>query len=609
MFNNISSFKNIEEALENPGAYIFQLNDNQINFSKNKSIYNTQTINTIKNNIIKCFRTLNEKLFTNSEYLNHIKNILSSYTQNQNFKFPGLQVINFNREQLEFFSHFPKHFLICEKSDGVRYLLIQFANGISIMIGRNLKFYQIKLNINFDYKVNENDRSSNAWEIINFFDGELILDDIETNENKNNINEINNNMIYINNTTLKQVKFLIFDAIKIRGEVIGFLPFYMRLNELNYMFNDIRYKLLVNKSKNNYLLNFQKSLNLSNFIKIPEINREINKYLSPNYSTYIQQNFKYSISLYMKDYFYLNQLDILQNYIKNLKHHNDGVIINTNDYPYYSGQSCEIYKWKPSEMNTIDFEVEFNDNLKLYILKIGVKDGNIPVSILNFKDDDENNFKEGFKENKINVIECYFDKKLDYEYLIKFNYIYNQFKINNINNDNRYNIDSVIKELQKKKNNEFDSITNELKEKFKGGWRFSRFRNDKGTPNFINTYENILQVLEEDILLKDIINKVKENENNILPDLKNEGGSISATVWKKYFKKKNNNDELNEYDEDDEFDGFMDEDINNKNNNNDFSYIGKKKERENENDNLNNNNSNIEDNIFEDNLDDEDDLD
>ena len=382
----------------------------------------------------------------------------------------------------------------------------------------------------------------------------------------------------------------------------------MRLNELNHMFNDIRYKLLVNKSKNNFLLNFHKSLNLSNFIKIPEINKEINKYLSPNYSTYIQQNFKYSISLYMKDYFYLNQLDILQNYINKLKHHNDGVIINTNDYPYYSGQSCEIYKWKPSEMNTIDFEVEFNDNLKLYILKIGVKDGNIPVSILNFKDDDENNFKEGFKENKINVIECYFDKKLDYEYLIKFNYIYNQSKINNINNDNRYNIDSVIKELQNKKNNEFDSITNELKEKFKGGWRFSRFRNDKGTPNFINTYENILQVLEEDILLKDIINKVKENENNILPDLKNEGGSISAAVWKKYFKKKNNNDELNEYDEDDEFDGLMDEDINNKNNNNDFSYIGKKKERENENDNLNNNNSNIEDNIFEDNLDDEDDM-
>ncbi len=94
MSNNISSFKNIEEALENPGAYIFQLNDNQINFSKNKSIYNTQTINTIKNNIIKCFRTLNEKLFTNSEYLNHIKNILSSYTKNQNFKFQRFTSFN-----------------------------------------------------------------------------------------------------------------------------------------------------------------------------------------------------------------------------------------------------------------------------------------------------------------------------------------------------------------------------------------------------------------------------------------------------------------------------------------------------------------------------------
>ena len=49
-----------------------------------------------------------------------------------------------------------------------------------------------ELNINFDYKVNKDDRASNAWEIINFFDGELILDDIEIKENKNNINEINN---------------------------------------------------------------------------------------------------------------------------------------------------------------------------------------------------------------------------------------------------------------------------------------------------------------------------------------------------------------------------------------------------------------------------------
>ncbi len=30
-------------------------------------------------------------------------------------------------------------------------------------------------------------------------------------------------------------------------------------------------------------------------------------------------------------------------------------------------------------MNTIDFEIDFNDNLKLYILKIGYKEGNIPV--------------------------------------------------------------------------------------------------------------------------------------------------------------------------------------------------------------------------------------
>lgn len=39
-------------------------------------------------------------------------------------------------------------------------------------------------------------------------------------------------------------------------------------------------------------------------------------------------------------------------------HENDGLIFTINQCPYYPGTCQEIFKWKPAELNTVDFELK-----------------------------------------------------------------------------------------------------------------------------------------------------------------------------------------------------------------------------------------------------------
>lgn len=45
---------------------------------------------------------------------------------------------------------------------------------------------------------------------------------------------------------------------------------------------------------------------------------------------------------------------------KVLPHENDGLIFTRNSYPYLPGKNKGILKWKPQELNTIDFFIVEN---------------------------------------------------------------------------------------------------------------------------------------------------------------------------------------------------------------------------------------------------------
>ena len=502
--HNLPSFNKIEEILENPGIYMFKVENNEEHIQKKLQL-SKDSMKNITNSIKKCFQNISddlEKMNQNSEYLKQIINKLKKF--GRKFNFPGLQVVNIDREKLQFFSHFPNQFLICEKSDGVRYLLIHFKNGITILLGRNLEFFEVKLTEKFTFN---NNVSYFNWEIIHFLDGELVLDNFDNNEFKGN--EI------ILNGEKKKINFLVFDAIVINGENIGALPFFQRLNYLNDLFKEIKIKRKQFSFKNNFYSEYHNEINSSSFITNEKLSNELIKDLNSIQNSNSQIQCRFTISLYMKDYFTLEQVEEIKNIIPILPHHNDGIIINTNDYPYYSGQSIEIYKWKPNEENTIDFEIQYNQQKDIYNLYVFGEEKLIPVGNLSFKNDyDKEKFLSGYNSNNINIAECFYDKDLD------------------------------------------DPFTNK-----KGGWRFSRYRNDKGKPNFISTYENILKCLEENIDIDEIINTVNENKTNFLNDLKLSNNSISTAIWNKFFKVEKNSD----YDDEDNFDYESDDNDNDNN--------------------------------------------
>ena len=533
MSNNLD-FSKSEEILENPGLYCFRIDNKNNSFVLGKNIrnYGEKEIIEIKRNITGVFQYISEEVKKyencNPEYLGHIYNNLNSgYNHSKKFNFPGLQVINMDREKLNYFTHWPNRFLLCEKSDGVRYLLVQYKNGICHLIGRNLEFFEIVCSEKLPPPFTSI-KLYNDWNIEYFLDGELVLDDVdEENDDKSKFIKVDGKN--------KKINFLIFDAVVIKGKNFGYLPFKKRLEEFSRVFTEEYEVLKYIKSRGKvFLEKYNIDIQKSNFLNINKLKKEI-KATVEGTKTSSNSNNKI-ISLYLKDYFTFDQVQKLNEFIKLLPHHNDGLIINVDDYPYYSGQSCEIFKWKPLEMNTIDFEIKYDEKINRYILYITTKEGNLPVEILCFASNEEkNDFEKNYNKYKVNIGECYYDSKL-----INDETIVNNYNLSRVKNENNENI-SII----------FDNFAKEIpkdKEKYKGGLRFLKFRNDKLSSNFINTYQNIKICIKEDMQMKEIVDTVQKNKEIKLSDLDEEKNFMSALIWKRFFKK-NKKDE----DEDDLF--------------------------------------------------------
>ena len=612
------NYTNVDEILENPGILIFSLNNPNKIFPDKRftNKYGVSEVNYIKENIIEVFQnicqTVNKCKEQNPEYLGHIVNNLNSrYNHSKKFNFPGLQVINMDREKLNYFTHFPERFLLCEKSDGVRYLLIQYKNGICHLVGRNLQFYEIYIS----ERLPPSYYPKEEWTIDYLLDGELILDDVnEEYDDKSKFIKLNGKF--------KKINFLIFDAVVIKGINIGYLPFRNRLIELNKLFkeeygiskyvkncaksyiNKLKDELKTNKSSNN-----SKSLDFPNPNKLE---KEILKIIPGTVTTNYVNN--KSITLYMKDYFNFNDVERLNEFIKLLPHHNDGLIINVDDYPYYSGQSCEIFKWKPIEMNTIDFEIKYNKEKSKYLLYVtnnetdGKTISNLtPVEILCFESDDEKeNFSKIYNryENKL-IAECFYDANLSNKETAINNYYLSKIK-SNTNEKIPMNLDDFPN----------DNIKLDL-QKLKGGWRFQRLRNDKSSGNYISTYQNIKVCIKENLHMEEILSTIDKNKNlikdknsqegrNYMHDLEKESFFMSALIWKRFFKKEKNDDN-DDFDEEEFFHLSKKDDNKNKKENELLNKKRKKSEDEEESKEKVEDNNDIDDK--NNNNDDDDDLD
>jgi hypothetical protein len=179
------------------------------------------------------------------------------------------------------------------------------------------------------------------------------------------------------------------------------------------------------------------------------------------------------------------------------------------DYPYYSGQSSEIYKWKPANLNTIDFEikVEIVGSTSLYVLQVQEnRDRIIPVSVLIIDQQEKEDFQKLVDEisftGKALIAECYYDFEYDSKMVRNFNALVHDQIIKKPDEDiihiSCYNFN----------HNQTSNIL--------GGWRFMRFRKDKLNPNSLYTFQNVWKNILENLQMEEIMVKVKENYKNQL---------------------------------------------------------------------------------------------
>lgn len=507
--SSIYTISNKDQFLNNPGLIFFKIDENK--YISNQRINLLQKdMKKITDNIIQVFDNISKALkFQQEEKFKKIIKKLEgfSFTSKASFKFPGLQVINFEKEMLFPFIQASNRILICEKSDGVRYFLILFKNGKSLFLNRREEFFLNETTVilpsssstsSLMLSVGSNINHINEWEIENILDGELILDKVKL-KSLSEITLLRNetNLVFLKKPgeehkieNLFKVNFIVFDAIVLKNENIGHLPFRIRLEKLGLFgkeieFHKFKYKYVndkINKNLSSYYLSFMSSISnpISNPLHITNLPKPP------------------MIDVYIKDYFTFDKFESTFKFCSNhnFPHENDGIIINFDDYPYYPGTSDEIFKWKP--IHTIDFEMkQINNEFILYIFEGREKIS--AVSVLSFQNEEE---KEEFNKEYLKVknrssiiVECYYDRNFKSKKACFFNYLLENVKDFLMKDGYSINIDMLADEK---------SVDFTYMNTYCGGWRFMRFRNDKTTGNYISTYKNIIKTIKDDLSIEEI---------------------------------------------------------------------------------------------------------
>ncbi|PHH91382.1 hypothetical protein CDD83_690 [Cordyceps sp. RAO-2017] len=212
--------------------------------------------------------------------------------------FPGAQPVSFARQHVDELTK--QDYYVCEKSDGIRYLLYSTAdeNGeeAHYLIDRKNDYWFIT-NRNLHFPL-VNDLS--AFHTATLVDGELVWDSLPNDK--------------------KEPRFLVFDCLVMDGNKLMDRTLDKRLAYFKERFYT-PYKKLFKEFPNE--LQFQPF-----FVEMKPF------------------QLAYGIEMMFKQV------------LPSLKHGNDGLIFTCRNTPYKHGTDPHILKWKPPEENTIDFRLK-----------------------------------------------------------------------------------------------------------------------------------------------------------------------------------------------------------------------------------------------------------
>eukprot|EP00347_Sterkiella_histriomuscorum_P022369 403330727 len=383
----------------------------------------------------------------------------SNNFRSQTDQFPGAQPVSF--QQSNIYQIQQHKFIVCEKSDGLRYFLIETNKKEFYIVDRQFNIRKVSPRY-----IDFSQTAPSA--IVNIFDGELVLDNHQRD-------------IPI---------FLVFDAMLVNGRSCMLESFTNRLlaghNEIRRRVRSAQVQFMKNQGRNQNGRNLPKNI----------------------------------VDIYMKDMFRLQDVEyIFNNIVPKLQHENDGLIMTQDLCPYYPGTCQEILKWKPRHLNTIDFRLKLlsahTHQSYLWGLQTCSYDRITKTKQLHLFDfiffDYEVKDQNGQTENDrmrtliqnspdmVCIIECYLDDQYAHPHLI----IFNKLKYE-LENSSVLSEENNLEQLSQG----FDfnmRLSYEDREQFKGGWRFHRHRSERVDPNAQKSATSVLDSIKNGIEMQDLI--------------------------------------------------------------------------------------------------------
>ncbi|KAL7270802.1 Dcp1p-Dcp2p decapping enzyme complex alpha subunit [Rhizina undulata] len=335
--------------------------------------------------------------------------------------FAGAQPVSFSAKHINELKQ-KEFYYLCEKSDGIRCLMYFTRDGpreIHYLIDRKNEYYYVP-NLHFPLPEDETFRSFHTETLI---DGELVLDDIGNGK--------------------KVMKYLVFDCLILEGKSVMERTLDKRLGYFReYVYKP--YKRLCDK--------------------FPE---EVPYF--PFQVEFKKMEFSYAVEM------------MFRQVLPNLPHGNDGLIFTCRTSPYKFGTDEHIIKWKPADINSIDFRL----NLEFPLVS-AVSDSD--------SDDDDDDDEESETESLAP----------DYEAKPTFN-------LSAYLGDNKYEKWATMY-VTDEEWAEFKNLGQPLNDQIvecamdeQRRWRFMRFRRDKKDANHISTVRSVIESIEDAVGQEELI--------------------------------------------------------------------------------------------------------
>lgn len=225
--------------------------------------------------------------------------------------FPGAQPTSLTRQKIG--DHLLQEpYLVCEKTDGERHLLLAHEGRV-FLVDRSCRVWlcPVQLPLPHDHP------RAPGWHHLTLLDGELVLDDLSipvANDAKNSSSaKTDKTEAAANAGTSQRLRYLVYDAIRVCGE-------------------DLTHRTLLYR-----------------------LRRAITEVVLPKEQLLEKNKTQEPLHVMVKDFFEIWQLQHVFALAGYVPHRCDGLVFTPVLVPYAPGTCPALLKWKPCEMNTVDF--------------------------------------------------------------------------------------------------------------------------------------------------------------------------------------------------------------------------------------------------------------